>query len=92
MNGTTSSAGERIWDVVVTPFRVTLHLKDGRSVGAPLSWFPRLENGTDEQRSNWRMAIDGGSVSWPELDEGVTVSDLLRGGPPVGVSRRRTDG
>ena len=92
MTGTTTQ-GERIWDVVVTPFRVTLHLKDGRSVGAPLSWFPRLEKGTDAQRHRWRMALDGGSVLWPELDEDVTVSDLLRGGPPVvGGSRRKTDG
>jgi hypothetical protein len=79
MNGTTTSSAERIWDVVVTPFRVTLHLQDGRSVGAPLSWFPRLEGGTDEQRSNWRMGMDGGSVLWPDLNEGLKASDLLRG-------------
>ena len=92
MTGTTATPGERIWDVVVTPFRVTLHLKDGRSVGAPLSWFPRLEEGTDAQRSNWRMAIDGGSVSWPELNEGVTASDLLHGGRSGDKGRGRTDG
>ena len=84
MSATTSTPGERIWDVVVTPFRVTLHLKDGRSVGAPLSWFPRLEGGTDAQRSNWRMGMDGGSVLWPELNEGLKASDLLRGAPPIG--------
>ena len=72
-------AGERIWDVVVTPFRLTLHLRDGRSVGAPLSWFPRLEEGGDEQRGNWRMASDGYSVQWPELGEQVDVWKLLRG-------------
>jgi hypothetical protein len=84
MSGTMTSSPERIWDVVVTPFRVTLHLQDGRSVGAPLSWFPRLEGGTDAQRSNWRMGIDGGSVLWPELNEGLTASDLLRGATHAG--------
>lgn len=83
MSGTMATPGERIWDVVVTPFRVTLHLSDGRSVGAPLSWFPRLQDGTDEQRRNWRMGVDGASVLWPELHEGVKASDLLRGAHPT---------
>jgi hypothetical protein len=84
MPDTISTPSERIWDVVVTPFRVTLHLQDGRSVGAPLSWFPRLESGTDAQRSNWRMGMDGGSVLWPDLNEGLKASDLLRGEPQLG--------
>ena len=84
MSGTMATPAERIWDVVVTPFRVTLHLQDGRSVGAPLSWFPRLESGTEAQRSNWRMGMDGGSVVWPDLNEGLKASDLLRGEPHAG--------
>jgi hypothetical protein len=71
--------GQQIWDVVVTPFRLTLHLRDGRSVGAPLSWFPRLEKSEDEERGRWRMASDGYSVQWPELGENVDVFELLRG-------------
>ena len=76
--------GQQIWDVVVTPFRLTLHLRDGRSVGAPLSWFPRLEGSEDEERGRWRMASDGYSVQWPELGEQVDVWRLLRGEGPDG--------
>ena len=76
-------AGERIWDVVVPPFRLTLHLRDGRSVGAPLSWFPGLEQVDEEQLRNWRMASDGYSVQWPELGENVDVWELRRGRAPA---------
>jgi len=71
--------GERVWDVVLTPHRLTLHLRDGRSVGAPLSWFPRLEGGDDVQRRNWRTVRDGCGVTWPDLGEEVDVWELLSG-------------
>jgi len=31
------------------------HLIDGRTISAPLAWFPRLLDGTLEERSNWRL-------------------------------------
>ena len=92
MPGTISPPGDRIWDVVLTSFRVTLHLQDGRSVGAPLSWFPRLQEGTQDQRENWRVARDRMRVEWPDLGERLSVADLLQGVTPTDEPGRRPDG
>jgi hypothetical protein len=51
-----------------------------------------LQDGTDEQRRNWRMAVDGESVLWPELHEGVKASDLLRGAHSAEGQSSRADG
>ena len=92
MSGTVAPTGDCIWDVVLTSFRITLHLQDGRSVGAPLSWFPRLQEGTQDQRKNWRVARDRMLVEWPDLGERLSAADLLQGALPAGGPGRRTDG
>ncbi len=57
----------------------TLALKDGRTLSVPYSWFPRLLMGTPQERKNCR--IWGGSVSWEELDEDISIEALLAGKP-----------
>ncbi len=41
-----------------------VHLADGREVGAPLEWFPRLRDAGPEQRANWRLIGRGIGVHW----------------------------
>ncbi|MBP7572331.1 MAG: DUF2442 domain-containing protein [Acidobacteria bacterium] len=41
-------------------------LSDGREVLIPISWFPRLERATDEQRRNWCRTPAGWGIQWPE--------------------------
>ena len=55
-------------------------LTDGRVLSVPLLWFPRLSAATPEQRSN--VEIDGGGISlhWPEVDEDLSVANLMAGG------------
>jgi Protein of unknown function (DUF2442) len=52
-------------------------LADGREISAPLAWFPRLRDATDEQRANWRLIGLGEGVHWPDVDEDVSVNALL---------------
>jgi hypothetical protein len=52
-------------------------LTDGREISAPLAWFPRLPDASDEQRANWRLIGRGEGVHWPDLDEDVSVNALL---------------
>ncbi|MFY7776971.1 MAG: DUF2442 domain-containing protein [Elstera sp.] len=56
--------------------RVTL--ADGREVAVPIVWFPRLLDGTPEQRRNWRFIGQGQGIHWPDLDEDISVASLLR--------------
>lgn len=54
-----------------------LTLADGRVVGAPLTWFPRLQRATPEQRAVWEVSGDGSAVHWPELDEDISARVLM---------------
>ena len=56
---------------------VIFHLEDGRSVSAPLEWFPRLRDATPEQRNHWRFIGPGSGIHWPDIDEDISVAGLL---------------
>ena len=58
---------------------IIVSLADGRKISAPLAWFPRLANATAEQLSNWKLLGDGQGIHWPELDEDLSISGLLKG-------------
>jgi hypothetical protein len=66
-------------DVSVTDDTLTLDLADGRSISAPLAWYPRLLHGTIEERNHWRLIGHGRGVHWPDLDEDISVENLLAG-------------
>jgi len=59
----------------------TIRLSDGRSISAPLDWFPRLRHGTSGERKNWRFVASGRGIHWPDLDEDISVAHLLAGLP-----------
>lgn len=65
--------------VEVSPTHLTVVLADGRTLIAPMSWYPRLEQGTPEERANWRLLGDGYAIEWPELDEHIGIEGLLAG-------------
>ncbi len=52
-------------------------LSDGRVIGVPLAWFPRLLNGTEEQREQVRLSSRG--LHWDVLDEDISIAGLLAG-------------
>jgi hypothetical protein len=54
-----------------------VELVDGRTIGVPLAWFPRLSAGTPSQRE--RFEISNGGLHWEELDEDVSIEGLLAG-------------
>jgi hypothetical protein len=53
-------------------------LADGRELTAPLVWFPRLIKASTPQRDNWRLIGRGQGIHWPDIDEDISVSSLLR--------------
>ncbi len=73
-----TSQGTRILRVHIDSTAVCLILADGRELAAPLEWFPRLRDGSPEQRANWRLIGRGEGVHWPDLDEDIAAATLLR--------------
>lgn len=69
----------RAREVAVTGTELIVRLKDGRTISAPLKWFPRLLNATPEQRANFELLGDGDGIHWPDADEDLSVAGILRG-------------
>jgi hypothetical protein len=56
-----------------------VELADGRSISVPLSWYPRLAHATPKERAKWRLIGEGEGIHWPELDEDISVENLVLG-------------
>jgi hypothetical protein len=54
-----------------------IDLSDGRILGVPLAWFPRLLGSTAEQREQVRISSRG--LHWEALDEDISIAGLLAG-------------
>jgi hypothetical protein len=52
-------------------------LDDGRTLGIPLAWFPRLLHATPQQRAE--VMISGSGLHWEPLDEDIAIAGLLVG-------------
>lgn len=65
-------------DVQADEVLLRVMLADGRELAAPLEWFPRLRDATPEQRNHWRLIGRGQGIHWPDVDEDISVSSLLR--------------
>lgn len=60
---------------------LSVDLADGRTISVPVAWYPRLSHGTDSERDNCRLIGGGRGIHWPDLDEDVSVENLLAGKP-----------
>ncbi|HEY6248698.1 MAG TPA: DUF2442 domain-containing protein [Candidatus Angelobacter sp.] len=74
-------ADERVSDVRINSDSIVVHLKDGRTIGVPLAWYPRLLNASQKERKNWQIAGGGYGIHWPDIDEDLSTEGLLRGAP-----------
>lgn len=52
-------------------------LEDGRTLGIPLAWYPRLLHGSPELRA--KVSISPSGLHWDELDEDISVAGLIAG-------------
>jgi len=71
----------RAQSLVITEDGLTVDLSDGRTITVPLAWYPRLVYGTPEERNNWRWTGDREGIHWPDLDEDISVENLILGQP-----------
>jgi hypothetical protein len=52
-------------------------LADGRTLGVPLAWFPRLLHAAREQLEECELSPRG--LHWESLDEDISIAGLLAG-------------
>ena len=83
MNGIPSAvvtlALPRAVKVTITDDTVSVDLEDGRTIAAPIGWYPRLAHGTPAERANFQISGAGYGIHWPDLDEDIGVEGLLLG-------------
>ncbi len=73
-------SAQRVW---FDDDNLWVELADGRQIGVPLAYFPRLLGGSAEQRDKCVMSGGGTGLHWEELDEDISVPGLL-----VGVAKQ----
>jgi hypothetical protein len=71
--------GARAQSVSVSEDSLCVDLIDGRTILTPLVWYPRLWYGTPDERNNFEIIDDGALVSWPDLDEDLSIAGILAG-------------
>ena len=52
-------------------------LADGRTIGVPLAWYPRILNGTAEARTD--VFLSPGGLHWDTLDEDISIETIIAG-------------
>ena len=57
--------------------RMWVHLDDGRTIGVPLAWYPRLLHGSPADRAKAWISPSG--IHWDELDEDISIAGILAG-------------
>jgi hypothetical protein len=64
-----------------------VELSDGRTLGVPLAWFPRLLNASPKQRDEVEIGRTG--LHWDAPDEDISIAGLLAGRGDVTHSPER---
>ena len=70
-----------IQQVTITDDTLSADLSDGRTISVPLAWYPRLLHGSIEERNNWRFIGSGSGIHWNQLDEDISIKNLIFGQP-----------
>ncbi|HWX41488.1 MAG TPA: DUF2442 domain-containing protein [Blastocatellia bacterium] len=75
----TSTAQRKALNLAVSDDTLAVDLADGRTISVPLLWYPRLVHATEQERNNWRFVGDNEGIHWPDLDEDISIENLLEG-------------
>jgi hypothetical protein len=74
VNKSTNALASKVW---FSKDMLFVHLQDGREIGVPLLWFPRLRKASEEQLNQWRLIGNGVGIHWESIDEDISISALL---------------
>ncbi len=65
-------------DISFSKNKMIIFFEDGRELSVPLEWFPRLREATIPQLKKWRFIGNGVGIHWEELDEDISIENLLK--------------
>lgn len=71
----------KIQAIKITDDTLSVDLSDGRTISVPLAWYPRLLHGSMEERQDWRLISNGEGIYWNQLDEDISVRNIIFGQP-----------
>ena len=66
-------------NIICDDTSIIVELVDGRTITAPLVWFPILTKASKTQLNNWEILGNGEGIHWPDVDEDLSVKGLLLG-------------
>lgn len=58
--------------------KVFFSLKDGREIGVPLSWYPKLEKASEKELLDYTISPGGYGVHWNLIDEDLSAYGMLQ--------------
>jgi hypothetical protein len=64
-------------DISFKENKMIIFFEDGRELSVPLEWFPRLRDASASQLYKWRFIGNGEGIHWSELDEDISIENLL---------------
>ncbi|TWF52752.1 DUF2442 domain-containing protein [Neorhizobium alkalisoli] len=76
----------QISDVSVSENSIVFIMVDGRTITAPLWWYPRLQAASPADRDGWKILPFGDAVGWEEIDEYISAKALIVGGTAPGAT------
>jgi len=77
--------------ITIADTTLTADLSDARTIAVPLAWYPRLLNASVAERNDWRLIANGEGIHWSQLDEDISIKNLILG-QPSGESQRSLEG
>ena len=67
-------------DLWFSDHKLFVLLIDGREIGVPLEWFPKLQSASAEDLQQWRFIGDGIGIHWESLNEDLSIDGMLNSG------------
>ncbi len=69
---------------------IKIGFTDGRILIVPLAYFPRLLNATERQRNSYVISGGGTGLHWDEIEEDISVENLLLGFGDTTINRNNS--